>query len=142
MQQDQQTQSAVSDTAQRVAQGATEQARKAQQELGREAQRIAGDGKDGLAARAEHLAQAGERAAEDLEARGDQDLADGLRYAAEKLAGFADDLQRRSVGDLMRDAESLARRHPALFVGGSIALGLVLSRAFKAGAGAGADGHS
>jgi hypothetical protein len=98
----------------------------------REAQQRANEGKERVAKGAEDLSRAGQRAAEDLEARGQQDLAEGLRSAANKLSGLADGLHHRSANDLLHDAEDLARRNPALFIGGSIVLGLALSRLLKA----------
>ena len=100
----------------------------------REAEHRTDEGKERMAKSAEDLSRAGQRAAEDLEARGQQDLAEGLRFAANKLSGLADGLHQRSANDLLHDAETLARRNPALFIGGSIALGFALSRLFKASA--------
>lgn len=98
----------------------------------REAQQRTDAGKERAAKSAEDLARAGQRAAEDLETRGQHDLAAGLRYAAHKISGLADGLHQRSANDLLHDAEDLARRNPALFIGGSIALGFALSRLLKA----------
>lgn len=127
-------------TAQQAADRTKEQARKTAQEVQRETQQRADEGKDRVAKGAEDLSHAGQRAADDLAARGEQDLAEGLRYAAEKLSGLADGLHRRSASDLMHEAEGLARRNPALFIGGSIALGLALSRVFKASASSRSEG--
>src|SRR5690606_15836367 len=65
---------------QSAADQAKAQARKTGQEAQREAEQRAEQGKERLAKGAADLSQAGERAAEDLEARGEQDLAEGLRY--------------------------------------------------------------
>lgn len=124
--------SAAPGAPQQVADRAKAQAKKTAQDVQREAQHRTEEGKDRVAKGAEDLSRAGQRAADDLEARGQQDLAEGLRFAAEKLSGLADGLHQRSASDLLRDAEGLARRNPALFIGGSVALGFALSRLMKA----------
>jgi hypothetical protein len=45
--------------------------------------------------------------------------------------GLSDYLKNANAGDLLRDAESLARRQPALFLGGAFALGLIAARFLK-----------
>lgn len=87
--------------------------------------------KGAAAEQVQRLAGVVERAAGDL-GQEDGSLA---RYASE-LAGsmnrFAEGLQNRSVDQLMGDVQSLARRNPALFLLGSVALGVVLARFLKA----------
>lgn len=124
--------SAAPSSPQQMAERAKAQAKQTAQDVQRQAQHRAEEGKDRVAKGAEDLSRAGRRAAEDLEARGERNLAEGLRFAAEKLSGLADGLHQRSANDLLRDAEELARRNPALFIGGSIALGFALSRLMKA----------
>jgi hypothetical protein len=51
---------------------------------------------------------------------------------ARGLAGFADDMRGKSAEELVRDASSLARNNPALFLAGSIAIGFGLSRFARA----------
>jgi hypothetical protein len=59
------------------------------------------------------------------------------RYA-EQAADQIDRLSRRlrdkDIGELMNDAQQLARRQPALFVGGAFALGLLGARFLKSSA--------
>lgn len=50
--------------------------------------------------------------------------ADGI----ERVASFFED---RQVGDIVRDVERFARREPALFLGGALAIGLVAGRFLK-----------
>ncbi len=57
-----------------------------------------------------------------------------VKLAADGLAHFADVIRQRDVGRLVRDTEQLARRQPAVFVGGTIAAGFLLSRFLKASA--------
>lgn len=98
--------------------------------------------KDTAAEQVQRLAGVVERAAGDL----GQENGSLARYAGE-LAGsmnrFAEGLQNRSVDQLVGDVQSLARRNPALFLVGSVALGVVLARFLKAsGQREGADTES
>lgn len=54
-----------------------------------------------------------------------------LEQAASGLEQFSDMLRHRDIDSMMEQAGSLMRRQPALFVGGAIAAGFVLSRFFK-----------
>lgn len=87
--------------------------------------------KGAAAEQVQRLAGAVERAVGDL---GEEDA--GLARYAGELAGsmnrFAEGLRDRSVDQLMGDVQSLARRNPALFLMGSVALGIVLARFLKA----------
>lgn len=59
-----------------------------------------------------------------------------LSGSADSLAGgidrFAENLKERDLEGAVRDVESFARRQPALFIGGCVAIGFALSRFFKA----------
>ena len=57
-----------------------------------------------------------------------------IDQAAERVEHFADYLGGRDVRELARDAEQFARREPALFLGGAIALGLLAARFLKSSA--------
>lgn len=52
---------------------------------------------------------------------------------AQSLAGLAGNLRERSGDEMIQDISTLARRKPALFLGGSVALGFGLSRFARAG---------
>lgn len=80
---------------------------------------------------ADDLAGATRAAADDLERRGEAQLADMARSAASQFSSFADSLHHRNVDDILRDARHLARTNPAVFIGGSIAVGFALARVFK-----------
>ncbi|HJR60568.1 MAG TPA: hypothetical protein VJ813_14250 [Vicinamibacterales bacterium] len=51
--------------------------------------------------------------------------------AADQIERFSQRLREKDVGELMNDAQRLARRQPAMFVGGAFALGLVGARFLK-----------
>lgn len=54
-----------------------------------------------------------------------------LEQAASGLEQLSDMLRNRDIDSMMQQASSLMRRQPALFVGGAIAAGFVLSRFLK-----------
>jgi hypothetical protein len=49
--------------------------------------------------------------------------------------GLSDYLKNANAGDLLRDAEGLARRQPVLFLGGAFAVGLLAARFLKSSSG-------
>jgi hypothetical protein len=51
--------------------------------------------------------------------------------AANRLERFSSEIENKSVTELMNDAEDFARREPALFLGGALALGLLAARFLK-----------
>jgi hypothetical protein len=64
-----------------------------------------------------------------------QDLFARAAYdAATRLQGFSTSLRDKDLDGIRRDAESLARTRPALFIGGCVAIGFALSRFLKASA--------
>lgn len=73
-----------------------------------------------------------EHAADDFSQHGQETLARATQMLAGKLSDLSGQLQNRSLDDLAQDAISLARRNPGLFVAGGVALGVALSRFFKA----------
>lgn len=61
-----------------------------------------------------------------------QDMIAGLMdNAAEYVEHLTDYLNNRSVGDLLDEAQRLARREPALFIGGAFVIGLLGARFLK-----------
>jgi exonuclease VII small subunit len=98
-------------------------------------QRLKQDGKQTLEQRkrsaADHIndiAQALERAASQL----DDPLASYANRAALGVGNLATRLREGSIDDLLEDTRRLARRNPALFLAGGVAIGFALSRFIKA----------
>ncbi len=90
-------------------------------------ERYRGTGADELA----RVAQSVKAAASDLE----RDRPGLSRYVANMAGGMeriADDLRGKSVDELFRDVNRLARQNPGLFIAGSVALGFGLMRFAKA----------
>ena len=96
-------------------------------------------GKDRLSAKSEqaatgvdHLADAVESAASRLSELEHQGLADYANQLASYLGEMSGKLREKNVDELARDVREIAQRNPALFLLGSVAVGLGLSRFAKA----------
>ena len=69
-----------------------------------------------------------------LRERQHETIAGYVEQAADQLDRFSRNLKNKDVRELVEDAQRLARRQPALFVGGAFALGLAGARFFKSSA--------
>jgi hypothetical protein len=58
-------------------------------------------------------------------------LAQYVDRAADQLDRFSNAIRQKDVDQLLRDARQMARRQPALFIGGSFAVGLLAARFLK-----------
>jgi hypothetical protein len=93
-----------------------------------------GAGKQTAAAQAHKVAGVFDQASSQFR---QDDLPKFAEYASEignSIKNFADNLQNRSINDLVEDTRGFARRNPAMFLLGSIALGVAVSRFLKASA--------
>jgi hypothetical protein len=82
----------------------------------------------------EKLAGVVERVAEEFQGQDQQSLAEYAGQLAGTMKKFAENLRDRSLDDVIRDTQQLARNNPTLFLMGSVAVGIALSRFFKASA--------
>jgi hypothetical protein len=96
-----------------------------------EAERIASDQKEAAAGRLGGYSSAIHETAQSLEEK-DPNLAWFSHQAADKLQGIADYLRSQDLGALRRDAEDIARRHPAAVYGGMFLAGLLIGNIVKA----------
>jgi hypothetical protein len=55
-------------------------------------------------------------------------LADYVNQAADRIDSFARTLENKDLGEIVDNVQSFARRHPALFVGGAFAIGIIAAR--------------
>jgi hypothetical protein len=88
--------------------------------------------KERAAEQAGKLSDALGEASARLREEGEPSLARYTEQIASSISGLAEKFRDRSVDDLLRDTRDLARREPALFLAGSVALGFAISRFFKA----------
>jgi hypothetical protein len=77
------------------------------------------------------VAQAVRQSTQQLRDQQHDTIAQYIEQAADQLERFGNRLKDRNVGDLARDAQELARRRPALFIGSAFALGLLGARFLK-----------
>jgi hypothetical protein len=78
-----------------------------------------------------NVAQAVRQTTQQLRENQHETVAQYVEQAADQLERFSQSLKNKDVGELVSDAQRLARRQPALFVGGAFALGLAGARFFK-----------
>jgi hypothetical protein len=95
-------------------------------------------GRDSLKQGKEAAADQADTVADALRETGDHlgernaSVAEYAQRLSEGVARVADHVRHRSLDELMADAQALARRNPAVFLIGSVAVGLALSRFMKA----------
>jgi hypothetical protein len=111
-----------------------DQAVEKKDELKARAGTVVDDGRHRVADRAGTLARALHGTADNLEREGDRQLSQWVHQAAEQVDRVVGYLDGHDAGGLMRDMEDLARRNPALFLGGTYAAGMVLGRFLRAAA--------
>jgi hypothetical protein len=94
------------------------------------AREAAHSGQSAAADQLEHLAQGVRRSAENFD---DEQawVKQGLSTAAESLERFSSTLRDRDLGDLMSEAEGVARRHPVVFAAACAFAGFALVRFLK-----------
>jgi hypothetical protein len=85
------------------------------------------------------VAQAVRQSTQQLRDQKHETIAQYVEQAADQLERFATRLKDKNVGDLAREAQDLARRRPALFIGSAFALGLLGARFVKS---SGSSGHT
>jgi hypothetical protein len=61
-------------------------------------------------------------------------LASYVDAASDQMRRFADQIRQKGVGDMLDDVHEVARRRPALFIGGAFLVGLGIARFLKASA--------
>jgi hypothetical protein len=117
---------------QRTKQSVGEEARKVRDDLQEKVQAEAEAATGQRAEEVDKLAHALDSTASTLREEDLQGLASYATDLSEQLSKFAGHLRERSPEQLAADARSLARDNPTAFLIGSVALGLGLSRFFKA----------
>ena len=81
------------------------------------------------------LAEAVRKTSQPLRENNQDTIARYVEQAADQIERVSTRLRERDVSELMQDAQRLARRQPALFIGGAFALGVLAARFLKSSAG-------
>ena len=82
----------------------------------------------------EKLAGVVDRVSEELKGQNQESLADYAGQLAGSMKNLANSLRQRNLDELVNDTQQLARSNPTLFLMGSVAVGIALSRFLKASA--------
>lgn len=90
--------------------------------------------KDDVQSALHSAAQKTQEAADYLRKHDNSDLSHYVAELAQGVDSFAKNIKNKNFNELVQDVESLARRNPGLFIAGSIAVGLAISRFAKASA--------
>jgi hypothetical protein len=77
------------------------------------------------------VAQALRQTGQQLQEGEQANISQYIDQAAEWVDGISGYLRDREIGDLVNDVEDLARRQPAIFIGGAFALGFLTARFLK-----------
>ncbi len=93
-----------------------------------------GTQKDNAATSLNDVAQALLLSSNHLQQQGQGGVAHYADTAAEKITNLSGYLRQREVDDVLGEVQSFAREKPALFLGGTILLGLVAGRFLKSSA--------
>ncbi len=124
----------MKDEVQRLAADAREETARLATQAREQAGQLAARATEQTAQRLNSLATALRQAAQQLET---DDAAGFGRYAGiaadqvEKASGY---LEGKELGQLVRDTQTFARRHPDLFLGGAFVAGVMLARFIKSSA--------
>ena len=113
--------SAASDAVQRGAGRVADQMREAVEELLREQKDRAADAVHGLAEALHQAADTLEREERGVAAR-------YAEQAAAQIDRFSETMRQQTLRDMLASAEDIARRQPALFITGAVAIGFIVGR--------------
>jgi ElaB/YqjD/DUF883 family membrane-anchored ribosome-binding protein len=92
------------------------------------------DQKEEASSQLHGLAEALRHTGDQLREQDQRAFASYSNQAADQIDQVSDYLERRSLNDLLHDAEDFARRQPELFIGGAFTLGLLAARFMKSSA--------
>jgi hypothetical protein len=121
----------ATDAARATGEYARQQAGELAAEAGAKAKSLAEEQKNALAEQLGGVVEALRTSARQLRQQDQSSAARYAEWAADGLGGLSRNLQRKDFGSLVSEAERYARRQPAVFLGGAIAAGFVLSRFLK-----------
>lgn len=107
-------------------------AKQASREAKQQAAETLDENRERAADELDKIAHAARAAASDLEDQEQEGLSDYVADMAQGIGSFANSLRRKNMDELLQEAREVARRNPALFIAGSIAVGFGLSRFAKA----------
>jgi hypothetical protein len=117
-----------------AAQHLKEQVTSVGQNVKERTQSVIEDGKERVTSGLDGIASTLEKTTEGLQSSELGQLAPYGERLQDWTQGLSDYLKTANPGDLLHDAEKLARRQPALFLGGAFVVGLAVARFLKSSA--------
>lgn len=90
------------------------------------------DARQGAAGRVDGIADSIDAAARNLDEEDLTRLSGYVHDMAQSLSSVSRDLREKSGDEVLQDVKRIAQRNPALFLGGSVAIGFGLSRFARA----------
>lgn len=99
------------------------------------ARNAANEGKDRASETLTSISKAVEGAANLVEEQVGPAYGKYARQAANQVAGIAESLQSKDIDDLVEDTRAFVRKQPMIAIGAAVAIGFVLTRLVKIGAG-------
>jgi hypothetical protein len=130
------------DIGQEVGHHAKDIAHEVTQELRGSADQYLEQGRERVSGQVGSLASALHRVSDEMrQDQGGEQVARMTSMIAEKLDSVGDMIQNREPREILRGMENFARREPALFLGGCLLAGVVISRFLKASSHRGDDRH-
>lgn len=108
-----------------------EQARAVGGEMANQAKSALQEGRSQVAGRVSGVASVFARASDELRQQDHPHLARYSEQVGERVERVANYLGERDLGEMLHDVESFARRHPMVFAGAAVALGVVIARVLR-----------
>ena len=99
------------------------------------ARNAANEGKDRASDALTSISKAVEGAASLVEEQVGPTYGKYARQAAQQVSGIAESLQSKDIDDLVEDTRTFVRKQPMIAIGAAVAIGFVLTRLVKIGAG-------
>lgn len=129
-----QSSSANAQQTKQQAQQLSQQAQQAAGQVAQQAKSQAGNQKQNVAQNLSGVSQALQQSGQQLQKQGQGVAAQALDTTASQINRFAEYLENTSVEQMVGEVQDIARRDPAVFLGGAFALGFLLSRFLKSSA--------
>lgn len=122
---------AARQTAQHLGENVQHQAKDIASGLQDEAQRMFSEQKETAKSSMMDVVSAIRRAADDLEARQQPQVANMARSIAGGIEDFSQSIGKRNFNEMLSDVQRFARDHPTVFFGGALVAGLAIARFAK-----------
>ena len=125
----------IREAARETAEQARSQATRVVDQIRGQAENLVNEKKAAAADQITGLATVLRKTVDELEGQELGSVAQYIGRAAEGLEEFSESIRDRDFGSLLGDVEELARRYPAMFLGGTVVAGFMFARFLKSSSG-------